>query len=133
VNRTKEIYNELFIDGIDLVSYLNNLPVKDQAWVNMYMAENILSKLYHKNIYANMSIPILLQTLAHHEFTDYLEQIVKANQFLLENIILSVKLTSVDNEEQLIKNILTLSHMGVKISLILDDINQNVYNAVQKY
>jgi len=99
----------------------------------MDMMENILGHLYDANMYANINLPVLLHTVASPMFTEYLSYIVKTNQFLLENIILSVKLTSIENEDQLIKNILTLSNLGVKVSLILDDIYPNIYQAIQKY
>jgi len=133
VKKVKEVYNDLFINGIELNDFLNQLPVADQSWMNMYLLEYILNKIYYKNIYANISLPVLLVTIENQLFVDYLETIVKANQFLLENIIVSIKLTSVSNEDQLIKNILTLSNLGIKMSLNLDDINQNIYNAIQRY
>ena len=48
----------------------------------MLLVETILSKLYHENIYANINIPVMLSTLEQETFTEYLETIVKANQFL---------------------------------------------------
>lgn len=133
INRIKEVYNEFLIQDMNLFTFLNKIAVIDQSWVNMYMVESILNRLYQKNIYANISLPFLLRTIEHEIFIEYLDLIVKANQFLLENVILSVKLTSVEQEDQLIKNILTLSNLGLKVSLQLDDINQNIYNAIQRY
>lgn len=133
VKRDNEIYNRLFVGDLDLFTYLNKLPIMDQSWVNMDMMENILGHLYDANMYANINLPVLFHTVASPMFTEYLSYIVKTNQFLLENIILSVKLTSIENEDQLIKNILTLSNLGVKVSLILDDIYPNIYQAIQKY
>ena len=133
LGKKTDLYNTVFIGEFDLYTFLNKISIADQSWVNMYMLENILSKIYQENLYENISLPVLLKTIEHESFIDYLEVIVKTNQFLLDNITLSIKLSNIDNEEQLIKNILYLSNLGVKISLSLDDINQNVYNAILKY
>ncbi len=133
VNKTKEVYNEVVINELSMLNFLNKLPNIDQAWVNMYFVEYILNRLYLNNIYATISLPVLLSSLESDVFVDYLELIAKSNQFLLENIVISLKLSTVKNEEQVIKNILILSNLGIKISLDLDDINQSIYNQIQKY
>lgn len=133
VNKAKEIYNDVLINDLKMVDFLNKLPLADQAWVNMYCVEHIVNSLYLSNIYANISLPVLLTTLEKELFVDYFETLVKSNQFLIENTCLSLKLGNVTYDEQVIKNILILSNLGVKISLDLDDINQNIYNQIQKY
>lgn len=133
VHKVNEVYNALAINDVDFNEFINRLPVMDQAWVNMYMVSYILNELYQKNIFANVSIPILLSTIEKVQFINYIETVVKANQFLLENIILSIKITNITDEDQLIKNILALSNLGMKVSINLDEINQNMYNIIRRY
>lgn len=133
IKKTNEVFNELLINGSKLDVFLNKLPVSDMSWVNMMLVEMILNKLYHENIYANINIPVLLSTLEQETFIEYLQTIVKANQFLLENVILSIRLSNVTYEDELIKNILTLSNLGVKMSMRVDEIHQGLYLALQRY
>ncbi|NWH09697.1 hypothetical protein [Acholeplasma laidlawii] len=133
IKKTNEVFNELLINGSKLDVFLNKLPVSDMSWVNMMLVEMILNKLYHENIYANINIPVLLSTLEQETFIEYLQTIVKANQFLLENVILSIRLSNVTYEDELIKNILTLSNLGVKMSMHVDEIHQGLYLALQRY
>ena len=133
IKKTNEVFNELLINGSKLNIFLEKLPLSDISWVNMLLVETILSKLYHENIYANINIPVMLSTLEQETFTEYLETIVKANQFLLENMILSIHLSNITYEEELIKNILTLSNLGVKMSMHVDSIHQGLYLALQRY
>src|SRR5690606_11101635 len=113
--------------------FLNKLPVSDMSWVNMMLVVMILNKLYHENISADVNIPVLLSTLEQETFIEYLQTIVKANQFLRENVILSIRLSNVTYEDELIKNILTLSNLGVKMSMRVDEIHQGLYLALQRY
>jgi len=133
VQKANEVYNEVAIQNIRFVDFMNQLPLIDQAWVNMHIIEYVLNKLYHKNVYANISIPALMTTMEKFEFVAYLETIVKANQFLLEHIVITMYMSNVSDDDQFIKNILTLSNMGMKIAFNIDDIHQNVYNMIQRY
>jgi len=133
VHKVNEVYNMLLINDVELNGFMKKLPVVDHAWVNMYVISYILNELYQKNILANVSIPLLLSTIESAQFVNYIETIIKANQFLLENIILSIQMTSISDEDQLIKNILTLSNLGMKISMNVEDINQNMYNNIRRY
>src|SRR5690606_28524791 len=87
-NKAKEIYNDVLINDLKMVDFLNKLPLADQAWVNMYCVEHIVNSLYLSNIYANISLPVLLTTLEKELFVDYFETLVKSNQFLIENTCL---------------------------------------------
>lgn len=133
VDKLNEVYNNISINNLSFKAFLDNLVVKDQAWLNMYLIDYILSELYNNNIYANISIPVLLSTLEKDEFINYLQTIIKANQFKLEQAILSVHVDSATDEDSVIKNLLTLNNLDVKIALVINDINQNTYNDIQKY
>lgn len=133
VDKLNEVYNNISINNLSFKAFLDNLVVKDQAWLNMYLIDYILSELYNNNIYANISIPVLLSTLEKDEFINYLETIIKANQFKFEQAILSVHVDGATDEDSVIKNLLTLNNLDVKIALVINDINQNTYNDIQKY
>ena len=103
IKKANEVYNDVYVHDMKLNDFLNKLPLADQSWINLMLVEFVLNKLYLENIYANISLPVLLVTMEQVQFVEYLQSLAIANQFVLENIILSLKLTSVQNEDQLIK------------------------------
>lgn len=129
----KEVFNDIYYGNIKFKEYLLKFPTHDQAWINMFLIEYILGELNTNNIFSNISIPILFNTLEQENFISVLEQMVIGSQFLLEQIILSVKITNVSFEEAIIKNILTLNNLGVKVSLEIESFDLDIYAFIQKY
>lgn len=129
----KEIYNEVSFGNVKVVEYLSKYPTYDQPWINMYIIEYLLSELYTNNVFTNINIPVIFNTLEEENFISELEKMVLGNQFLLEQIILSIKINNVTNEEQVIKNILNLSSLGIKTSLEINNLDQEIYTLIQKY
>ncbi|HHT55634.1 MAG TPA: hypothetical protein GX012_03630, partial [Acholeplasma sp.] len=81
----------------------------------------------------NFSLPILLNVLEKDLFVETLEHLIIGNGYLMEQVILSIKITNVTNEEKVIKNLLLLSNLGVKLSIELPNLNQENYSFIQKY
>lgn len=131
--RYKEIYNEIIVNDQKIMKYLNKVPTNDQAWINLNLIENLITILYDNNIFSNITLPVLLNILEKEMFVETLEQLIIGNGFLMEQVILSIKITNITYEEKVIKNLLMLSNLGVKLSLELTNLNQENYAFVQKY
>lgn len=128
-----EKYNTITIEDLKLLDYLKTIPEVDQAWFNIDLLENLLDLLNRNNYLGYLSLPVLLNTIEKEGFISSLEQMVYNNNFHLEHVILSIKITKVNFEEKIIKNILTLINLGVKISLDVNVLNQDIYSLIQKY
>ncbi len=129
----EEIYNVINISNLRLLDYMKKIPEIDQAWVNMDLLENLLDMLYEYNIFGKVGLPVLLNTIEKEEFVSSLQQIVYGSNFMLEQMIISLKITNINYEEKIIRNILTLSNLGVKISLDINTLNKEIYSFIQKY
>src|SRR5690554_179890 len=132
-NRYKEIYNEIIINNNKIKTYLEKVPTIDQAWINLNIIENLINILNDNNLFLNFSLPILLNVLEKDLFVETLEHLIIGNGYLMEQVILSIKITNVTNEEKVIKNLLLLSNLGVKLSIELPNLNQENYSFIQKY
>lgn len=133
-NNYTEIYSELNYDNLKIKDFLSKFSSLDQSWINLYMVEYLMLELYANNIYNNnISIPLLLKTFENELLPEVLEKLVIDNKFLLNQVIISIKLANINNEEQVIKNILTLRNLGVKFSLELDSLSPTIYSFIQKY
>lgn len=129
----KEVYNELLIDGLNIKKYLLNYSVNDQSWINIYLIEHLLNSLYDNNIFSNINIPVLFKTMENDLFVEVIEKLVMDNKFLLEQVIISIKESNVEFEEKVIKNILSLSNIGMKFSLEIENLTPATYTNIQKY
>lgn len=132
-NRYKEIYNEIIINNNKIKTYLEKVPTIDQAWINLNIIENLINILNDNNILSNFSLPILLNVLEKDLFVETLEHLIIGNGYLMEQVILSIKINNVTYEEKVIKNLLLLSNLGVKLSMELPNLNQENYSFIQKY
>jgi len=129
----REIYNDVVINQTTFKQFFDKVPVVDHSWINMDAIEWLLKHHYDHHVYSAIDIPVLLSTLEKINFTEVFEHLVLANSFLMQQTILSIKITNVTYEERIIKNILMLNELGVKISLEINSLNQEVYAFIQKY
>lgn len=132
-NNSNEIFNILNINDLSFKEYIDSIPNIDQAWVNLIFIENLLSHLKYNSIKYNINVPVNLNVLEKELFNEYLELILNANNFDFNQLILSINLSSINNEDQIIKNLLTLSNFGVKLSLNLTSLNKDIYILIPRY
>jgi len=129
----KEIYNELVIDGVNLKDYLLSYSIYDQAWINIYMIEYLLNVLYENNQFNNITIPVLFKTLENELFYDVIEKMILSNYYSPDKIILTIYDSNESYNENIVKNLLNLSNLGIKTSLKIKSLNNNIYSLIQKY
>lgn len=128
-----EIYASMMINDYKIAEFINSISLLEQTWVNMWIVEMLLNKLYDNNVKSSINLPILLKTLESSNFIDYLQSILASNQYLMEQLVISLKIVNVNDENQIIKNILGLINMGVKISLDINQITPEIFIIINKF
>lgn len=129
----REMYVVPVINNQDLASYFSQILAVDQPFVNMYLLETILMSLYENRIKSIINIPIYLNTLEKHNFLYVIQVLLATYQYVFEQTVISLKLSTVENEEEVQRNILKLINMNVKISMQIDTLDQGIYPLIQKY
>lgn len=133
VNEKNEFYTEVFLNQQTLETYIRNVPIYDQAWVNLWLVELILSQLEDKGIRQKITIPILYTALEKENFNQNLETLTYIHQYIPEQTIISLKESHITNQQKIVENLLELKDLGYQISYQVNEITPNIYIDIQSY
>ncbi|MDY0276567.1 MAG: hypothetical protein RBQ97_00630 [Acholeplasma sp.] len=132
-NQVEEVYASIIVNNETFDKSIRKFNSKDHAWLNMFLVEKLLDTLSEKKITSKINIPLTLKTIEQSNFLETLEVIMKRNNYINEQTIISLKEFDVENEQELIKNLLTLKNAGFQISYDVHNITQNLYHLIQLY
>lgn len=128
-----EVYVDLKINDYSLIDFMNSVSLLEQSWVNMYLNELVLNELSNEKGLSLVNFPVLISLLQEELFVPYFEKLVMSNNLKPEQFVISLKLTNINDETMIIKNILNLINMGVDISLDVKHITPELFIILRNY
>jgi len=132
-NTYPKYYIEPLINHKDLDEVRGFIDPKDLPWINMMMIRKGLDAFEPLDAFKEISLPVLLKTLEEDNFIESLEEIQNEYRYMSEQIVISLRVSEVNSEARVIRNLQTLKTLGYKISIKLKGLSNEYYTYIKTF